>query len=324
MNTDGIHSVNLDAQSVTIRLVPLILFVWALLSAPAFSADSASEDQSGGLVIKVGKIENPDINELSGLAPSRLNSEVLWAINDGGNQPRLFAVGTDGRDLGSIPIANARNQDWEDIASFKYGSTAYLLIADTGDNWGQRKFCTIYVIKEPGITAVRLKKNRIAEITTQIRFTYEDGPRDCEAVAADVAQSKILLLSKRTSPVTVYELPLELDTKKLTAIARHKVNVSRTIVMPTAMDISPHGDTAVVLSYKKIHLFVRRTGEDWSKTFARTPQSLSFTELPQQEAVCFTRDGQSVYVSSEGQFVPLLHINIDSSPWSRLLKRVGG
>ena len=105
---------------------------------------------------------------------------------------------------------------------------------------------------------------------------------------------------------------------------KNPIRVWFLIVMPTAMDISPHGDTAVVLTYKQIHLFVRRTGEDWSKTFARTPQTLSFTVLPQQEAICFTWDGQSVYVSSEGQSVPLLHINIDSGPWSRLLKRVGG
>jgi hypothetical protein len=308
----------------TIRLAPLIVFVWALLSAPAFSADCASEDQFCDHVIKVGKIANPNLNELSGLAPSRLNSKVLWAINDGGNQPLLFAVGTDGSDLGSIPIAGARNLDWEDIASFKYGDAAYLLIADTGDNLGRRNSCTIYVIKEPNITPVLLQKDRVAEITTRINFTYENGRLDCEAVAVDVSRNKILLLSKRTLPVTLYELPLEVDKKNVTVIARRKVDVSPSIVMPTAMDISPQGDTAVVLTYKEIHLFVRRTGEDWSKRFTLTPQTLSFNELPQQEAICFTWDGQSVYVSSEGQSVPLLRINIDSAPWSRLLKRVGG
>jgi hypothetical protein len=85
-------------------------------------------------------------------------------------------------------------------------------------------------------------------------------------------------------------------------------------MVPTAMDISPHGDTAVVLAYNQIYLFVRRTDEDWSKAFARTPQTLSFTALLQQEAICFTKDGQSVYVSSEGQSAPLLYINLEAVP----------
>jgi hypothetical protein len=54
--------------------------------------------------------------------------------------------------------------------------------------------------------------------------------------------------------------------------------------------------------------------EDWSKAFTRTPQTLSFTALLQQEAICFTRDGQSVYVSSEGQSAPLLYINLEAVP----------
>ena len=296
------------------RMVPLIFLVWTLLSAPTIAANGPSKDQPRDQVIMVGKIANPAINELSGLALSRLKSTVLWAINDGGNQPMLFAVGTDGRDLGSLPIAGARNRDWEDIASFKYGNTAYLLIADTGDNHGQRKSCTIYLIKEPIITGVLLKNNRAAEITTRIDFTYEDGPRDCEAVAVDVNQSKILLFSKRDSPVALYELPLKLDKKESTMIARRKANVSNAIIMPTAMDISPHGDTAVVLTYKQIYLFVRRPGEDWSKAFTGTPQTLSFTALPQQEAICFTGDGQSVYVSSEGQSASLLNITLEAVP----------
>jgi len=159
-----------------------------------------------------------------------------------------------------------------------------------------------------------LKKNRVAEITARIHFTYEDGPRDCEAVAADVSQSKILLFSKRDSPVALYELPLELDKKESTMIARRKANVSNAITMPTAMDISPQGDTAVVLTYEQIYLFVRRTGEDWSKAFAGTPQTLSFTALPQQEAICFTADGQSVYVTSEGQSASLLNITLEAVP----------
>ena len=75
------------------------------------SVNSPSEGQSGDHVIKAGKIANPANDELSGLASSWLNRTVLWAVNDGGNQPLHFAVCPDRRDLGSIRIAGARNQD---------------------------------------------------------------------------------------------------------------------------------------------------------------------------------------------------------------------
>ena len=296
------------------QLVFLILLVRALLSVPAVAAADSLKNQSRDHVIEVGKIANPAIDELSGLAPSQLNSSVLWALNDGGNPALLFAVGTDGKDLGSIPIAGARNRDWEDISSFKCGNAAYLLIADTGDNHHQRKSYTIYIVKEPKITDITLQNNLAAEFTTRINFTYEDGPLDCEAVAVDVNQGKILLLSKRTLPVALYELPLDLEKKNLTAIARRKVNVSDTVTMPTAMDISPYGDTAVVLTYKTVYLLVRRTGEDWSKAFTRKPQMLVFKALPQQEAICFAGDGQSAYVTSEGQSASLMQINLKTVP----------
>ena len=292
----------------TVRLIISILSVWILLTAAAVVADDGSNDRSFGHVVEVGKIANPALVELSGLARSGLDKNVIWAINDGGNQPLLFAVGRDGADLGSVLIAGARNRDWEDIASFTQESTAYLLIADVGDNHGHRESSTIYIIKEPKINKARLKQNSV-KIVARIRFTYEDGPKDCEAVAVTISDKKILLLSKRTSPVVLYELPLEIDSKDSTAIARRKYPVPG-ISKPSAMDISPRGNSAVILTYSRAYLFARRSGENWQAAFARTPRPLNFPPLLQQEALCFSKNGKSVYISSEGRSAPLLRIDL--------------
>ncbi|MBT8370157.1 MAG: hypothetical protein KJO34_04280 [Deltaproteobacteria bacterium] len=53
-------------------------------------------------------------------------------------------------------------------------------------------------------------------------------------------------------------------------------------------------------------------GEDWSKAFLRAPKVLSFRSLVQQEAICFNKNGQSVYISSEGRSAPLLRIDLDA------------
>jgi len=142
-----------------------------------------------GEAVVVGNLENPKISEASGLTSSRIYPGLLWAINDGGDDPMLYAVGVDGADLGTFRVEGANNFDWEALASFRWQDTAYLLIADVGDNWEQRQTVTLYVVKEPVITATGLDNGRVATIAWQIRFTYEDGPMDCEAVAVDAAGS---------------------------------------------------------------------------------------------------------------------------------------
>ena len=59
----------------------------------------------------VGTVTNPDIREASGMAASRLRSDLLWVINDGGNEEFLYAVGLDGSDLGKVRVENASNTE---------------------------------------------------------------------------------------------------------------------------------------------------------------------------------------------------------------------
>jgi hypothetical protein len=290
-------------------LTRLILCGWLLLAAATTIAEDPSNYRLPENVVKVGKIANQKIIELSGLACSPQNAEVLWAINDGGSQPLLFAVGIDGADLGSVSVVGAHNRDWEDIASFIQENTSYILIADVGDNSGSRKFSHIYIIVEPKITGTRLKKNAKAKTVVRIRFTYEDGPRDCEAVAVNIKSKKILLLTKRTRPVMLYELPLDLGTRESSEVAR-RIHTVKGVGMPSAMDISPQENQAAVLSYNQAYLFKRRNGENWPIAFSRPPRALRFPVLRQQEAICFSNDGQSVYISSEGRSAPLLRIDL--------------
>jgi hypothetical protein len=304
-----LNPLNLSALSISVRLLSLIFAGGIFLSSGAAMKTERPSKQSSDYVVDVGNIFNQKIDELSGLACSRLNDGVLWAINDGGNQPILFAVGNDGADLGSVLITGAQNRDWEDVASFVLGTKTYLLVADVGDNFSHYESSTIYIVEEPAITGFRLKKNSTVKVAARILFTFEDGPRDCEAVAVDSAGKKIFLLTKRTSPAVLYELPLDLDKKESTGIARRKYPIS-TINKPSAMDISPQSNSAVVLTYHRAYLFKRQVGENWSTAFSRAPRVIKFPALLQQEAICFSNDGKSVYISSEGRPAPLLRIDL--------------
>jgi len=266
--------------------------------------------QRFGEAMVAGNLANPQIKEASGMAPSRLYPTVLWVINDGGNDAMLYAVGIDGADLGTFRVDGARNHDWEALASFQLQGTSYLLIADVGDNWEQRQNSFLYVIEEPSITKTALSDETPVSIAWHIRFTYEDGPRDCEAVAVDAARQRVLLLSKRSRPPVLYELPLQPVEGDAIAAAQRVTAVPH-FNWPTAMDLSNDGLAALVLTYNSVYLFLRRPDEDWSTVFEKQPQRLQFAQLDQQEAACFGFYGKSVYVTSEKRPAPLIRIDLE-------------
>ena len=263
-----------------------------------------------GEPVVAGNLENVNINEASGLASSRLYPGLLWAINDGGDGPLLYAVGVDGADLGTFRVEGAENFDWEALASFRWQGSAYLLIADVGDNWEQRQTVMLYIVKEPVITSGGIDNERVATIAWQIRFTYEDGPLDCEAVAVDAAKQRILLLSKHRLPAVLYELSLQPIDQDIIAVA-HRVSTVPHFSEPTAMDLTTDGLAAVVLTYNNGYLFRRRQKEDWPSAFERRPQRLRFERLFQQEAVSFGFYGKSVFVTSERIPAPLVRIDLE-------------
>jgi hypothetical protein len=281
-----------------------------------------------GSPILSGYLENPSIKEASGMVASHQNQGVFWIHNDGGNDACLFAVTASGRHVGTFQIAAAKNIDWEDLALFYHAQTAYLLIADVGDNDAQRSDCSLYALVEPKISQSDSAKHHTLEIAWQRRFRYEDGPRDCEAVAVDVASRKILLLSKRDEPPVLYSLPLWPATAGKIEIANKIVKISNIPPptqadlqfkygqyrsQPTAMDISPSGREIVVLTYKNAYSYKHLAGEDWKTSFSRPPAVVYLplaekSQLRQREALCFGADGQTLFVTSEGQFAPIYRV----------------
>ncbi len=296
-----------------LKLKPLV-FMAVIITVAGCAAHLLTKDPGPPVVGEpaiTGKLANTQISEASGLASSRLYPGLLWAINDGGDDPLLYAVGSDGTDLGTFRVEGAKNFDWEALASFRLRDTAYLLIADVGDNWQQRQTVTLYVVKEPAITATGIDNGRGAAIAWQIRFSYEDGPLDCEAVAVDVANQRVFLLSKRGLSPVLYELPLHPVDQGTTVVA-HRLTTVPHFNWPTAMDLSPDGLSAVVLTYNNGYLFRRRQNEDWPSAFKRRPQRLRFNRLFQQEAVCFGFYGKSVFVTSERIPAPLVRIDLET------------
>ena len=279
--------------------------------------------------ILTGHLVNPSIEEASGMVASHQNKGIFWIHNDGGHNPYLFAVTGNGDHVGTFQIAAIENIDWEDIALFYLKETAYLLIADIGDNQAQRSDCVLYTVAEPNFSQSDSAQGRILRPAWQRRFRYEDGPRDCEAVAVDVANRRILLLSKRDKPPKLYGLPLWPAASGRIEVARKITEISnippptetdlqfkygRYRSHPTAMDLSPSGQEMVILTYKNAYSYSHLIGESWQTSLSRPPAVVYLpaaekTKLRQREALCFGADGRTLYVTSEGQFAPIYRMD---------------
>jgi len=289
--------------------------------------DPSSQAARGAGISFLGNLADSNLREASGMAASRRRADVLWVINDSGDEPLIYAVGLDGSDFGHVPVRNARNQDWEDLAAFLYDRTAFLLIADCGDNENNRKSCVLYIVKEPRVGPAGIVETAPLEWSWRIEYVYADGPRDCEGAAVDVHRREILLLTKRDDPPVLYSLPLTFSQSDKVQTARLEARLGRIPKptaedlredplygrfgsQPTAMDISPDGKIVAVLTYKRPYLFYRQENESWPLVFDRPPIPLDMPRMRQAEAMSFNTDGTSLIVTSEKLPAPLYRLDI--------------
>ena len=156
-----------------------------------------------------GNIENKNLSESSGLASSNRYDDLLWSMNDSGHAPEIFAMTTQGKDLGSWAINIEKSVDWEAMSSFVLNGQAYLLVADVGDNFRWRPSLSFFVMKEPDPALIA---DRELTVEWKVEFSYPEGVfRDCEAVAVDIHNERVLLVTKRAYPPELYELPLKAE-----------------------------------------------------------------------------------------------------------------
>jgi hypothetical protein len=266
--------------------------------------------------VEAGQMRSPANNEASGLAASRRDADLLWTHDDSGGDPILYGVATNGVLRGKLRINGVHNRDWEDAAAFELDGQPWLLIADTGDNNAKRRSIELHLVPEPAPEKLRADAETVATPAATLRIVYEDGPRDCEAVAVDAQERAVYLLSKRDEVPRLYRvaLPNPLASADLTArcvgLVPHlpkpsaierlfKGYLGQQRARPTGMDFAADGSAAVVLTYGDLLWFPRQNGEPWAEALAREPVVLPSHGMLQAEGVCLSKDGTSIYVVSE-------------------------
>jgi hypothetical protein len=308
-----------------ISLLTIALYMGMAITSS--SCSYAINPDNGHNIIKVGKITASKIDEASGVAVSRINDDLLWINNDSGNSASLYAVNSNGDHLVTLNIKKASNNDWEDVASFVYQGKPYLLIADTGDNSESSKSYQLHIVEEPMISQQANQPKLTRKPSWSIKFTYPDGPHDCEAVAVDIVQQKILLLTKRNWPPVLYELPLTAKGKvvatklgeipelpKPTESDIRLVKYFNYANQPTGLDISADGLSAVVLTYSDAYYFsVKQQPTNWLNVLSSRPTEVPVPYLTQAEAIGFNQNANTIFVTTEKLPAPLINIALPRS-----------
>jgi len=263
-----------------------------------------------------GTVAADDLVETSGIVASRTHESVLWAHNDSGGGPEVFAVGLDGADLGRVDLAGADSVDWEDIAILpgSGGGPDQLLVADTGDNPGSGSRTSqpvrLYRVDEP--SAPGLGAVGAAGPVTPIDLSYADGPRDAEALLVDPLTGDAFVVSKQWDGAAagVYLVPAAVVS---TAAAAGPVTVERAATasgtegsLVTAGDISPDGRAVVLRTYTDLRIWDRDPASTVGETVNGAPTCVVSLLERQGEAVAVLADGSGLVTVSEGGGAPVL------------------
>ena len=114
------------------------------------------------------------VDEISGLVRSRRTPGLVWALRDSGRGQReaLYHFQLEGGQLRGgirhLPVAGARNVDWEELAADGQGN---LWIADTGNNAESRQDLALLRVPEPDLT-----RDSAARVAARHPIRYPDHP----------------------------------------------------------------------------------------------------------------------------------------------------
>jgi hypothetical protein len=251
-------------------------------------------------------VAQPALVETSGIAESRENDGLIWAHNDSGGNPELFAVGMDGSDRGRWAVPGATAVDWEDMAR-GHGDQGVdrLYMADIGDNSAQRANVVVYRGTEPEVPA-GAAGGTLADVEA-LTLTYADGPRDAETLLADPVSGDLLVVSKQLAGRSgVYRIPAGAEPGGTITMARvADVGVDEATLV-TGGDVSLDGSVVALRTYTSVLLFPRADDETVSDALAGTPCPAPAPVEVQGEALAFDPDGRGYVTIAEG-LNPAIH-----------------
>lgn len=228
-------------------------------------------------------IDDARVTESSGLAVSPTDGDLLYTVNDSGNDPVVYVVDrTSGEVVGTAALAGV-DSDTDDLEALAVGAAGQLWVADTGDNDHERDDTALYALPAPAVGDVTVTPEAYP-------VTYPSGRPDVEALVVDPVSGDRWLVTKGLLSGEVLALPDQpVPDEPVTVEPVGGADVPGLVTDGTVL---PGGAAAVLRTYSKAYVYGL---PDW--------QSLGSFRLPRQEqgeSIAALSGGQTLLAGSEG------------------------
>lgn len=210
------------------------------------------------------------------------NSDLFWTIEDSGNKNILFGLNSKGNIEKAIKILDAKNKDWEDLASDNKGN---IYIGDFGNNSKKRKNFTIYKL---AITE-NLKDEATAE---RLHFKLPKKSKSENFEAFYHHNNSLYLISKTKSTVNVFKINDTTENQTATKISSHKLKGKHNLI--TAADINEKNEI-VLLNHDKVWKLSDYTNDD---IFGGKIEQYELNHDSQKEGVVF-KNNSTILITDE-------------------------
>lgn len=240
-----------------------------------------------------------ELPELSGLAASRRHPGVLWAHNDSGQAPVLYALGEDGAVRARLTLTGVEARDLEDVAVGPCAPRAEetcVWLADTGDNLRRRERVQLLRVREPE----RLEPDaRLAAEALPLR--YPDGAHDAEALVVFPGTGELGLVTKTLDGLgEVFLLEglgagREGRARRLGALGA-PAGLDR---LTTAADVHPSGERMLLRTATRAWELRRPGARSLAALIQAEPVEVPRAPQPKPEAAAYLVDGRGYVLGSE-------------------------
>lgn len=239
----------------------------------------------------------PDLlNESSGIEylKSSLN---FWMINDSGNSNELFEISDTGKIKTVVTVVNAKNKDWEDLAS---NGVDEIYIGDFGNNNNKRRDLVIYTVNTNNIQNNKVKALKTSfYFEDQKKFPPKKKDRNFDVEAFVYKDGYFYLFTKNRSShfngvTKLYKVLAEKGDQKAILMDSFVICTNKSDCLITSADLSKDKDELVLLTHNKLYIFTDFK-EDYF--FTGSLKEINLNHNSQKEAICY-KDG-SFFITDE-------------------------
>lgn len=256
--------------------------------------------------VVIGRVQDESLNELSGLAVSRLNPGILWSHEDSGGAAELYALDFDGNRVATLTVEGVQNEDWEDLALFPSATGWSLYIGDIGDRGTARSLYAVLRVEEPILIPGTVEYTVVPEVFS---YSFPGDPEDAEALVVEGSGLPVILTKRTDATAGVYRFPTLSDGVVLDWLGDVPTGAAGEdlTARATAADLWPDGSRLVLRSY--FHLWEFSPAGDLAALPA--PVELSGALEFQGEAVAYDPLQGGIWQLSEGIQPALNYIGCD-------------